>query len=61
MSLILYDSAVESLMYAMVYTRPHIPHEMGVLRRYMSKLRKDHWVVVKRVFRYLCGTNAYGL
>ena len=43
-------------MYAMVCTRPNITHAMGVLSRYMSKSRKEHWTVVKRVFRYLCGT-----
>jgi hypothetical protein len=28
---------------------------------YMSKLGKDHWTIVNRVFIYLCGTNSYGL
>jgi hypothetical protein len=27
----------------------------------MSKLGKDHWVEAKRVSKYLCGTNTYGL
>ena len=27
----------------------------------MSKPGKEHWTVVKRVFRYLCGTASYGL
>ena len=27
----------------------------------MSKPGKEHWTVVKRVFRYLCGTTSYGL
>jgi hypothetical protein len=48
-------------MYAMVCTRPYIAHAVGVLRRYMSKLGKEHWTTVKRVFRYLCGTTSYGL
>jgi hypothetical protein len=56
-----YASAVGSLMYAMVCTRPYISHEMGVLSRYMSKLGKEHWTTIKRVFRYLCGTASYGL
>ena len=29
---------------------------MGVSSKYMSKLGKEHWIVVKRVFKYLCGT-----
>jgi hypothetical protein len=61
MSHVPYVSAVSSLMYAMVCTRPDISHAVGVLRRYMSKLGKEHWIVVKRVFRYLCGIDSYGL
>jgi hypothetical protein len=34
---------------------------MGVLSRYMSKPGKEHWTIVKRVFRYLCGTTNYGI
>jgi hypothetical protein len=61
MSHVPYASAIGSLMYAMVCTRPGIAHAMGVLSRYMSKPGKDHWIAVKRVFRYLCGTSSYGL
>ena len=56
-----YSSAIGSLMYAMVCTRPNIAHVVGVLRRYISKPGKEHWTVVKRVFGYLCGTTSYGL
>jgi hypothetical protein len=61
MSHVPYASAVGSLMYAMVCTRPDIAYAVGVLRKYMSKLGKEHWTSVKRVFRYLCGTYSYGL
>ena len=61
MSHVSYANAVGSLMYAMVYTRPDIAHAMGVLSRYMSKPGKEHWTIVKRVFRYLRGTTSYGL
>eukprot|EP00253_Pinus_taeda_P011152 PITA_11152 len=61
MSLVPYESAVGSLMYAMVCTRPNIAHVVGVLSRFMSKPGKEHWVAVKQVFRYLCGTSDYGL
>jgi hypothetical protein len=61
MSHVLYASAVGSLMYAMVCTRPEIAHAVGVLSRYMSKPGKEHWTIVKRVFRYLRGTTSYGL
>eukprot|EP00253_Pinus_taeda_P035326 PITA_35326 len=56
-----YASAVGSLMYAMVCTRPDISHAVGVLSRFMSKPGKEHWIAVKRVFRYLRGTSDYGL
>jgi hypothetical protein len=57
----LYVSVVGSLMYVMVCTRSKIAHVVGVLSRYMSKLRKEHWTMIKRVFRYLHGTASYGL
>jgi hypothetical protein len=56
-----YTSVVVSLMYAMVFIRPEIFHAMGVLSIYISKSRKEHWIVVKRVFRYLCGTKDYAI
>ena len=61
MSRVPYASAVGSLMYAMVCTRPYIAHAVGVLSRFMSNPRKEHWTVVKQVFRYLRGTSDYGL
>jgi hypothetical protein len=56
-----YVSVVGRFMYAMVCTRPDIAHAMGVLIRYMSKLGKERWTIVKRVSRYLRGTASYGL
>jgi ATP-binding cassette subfamily B (MDR/TAP) protein 1 len=61
MSHVLYASAVGSLMYSMVCTRLKIAHVVGIMRRYMSKLGKEHWATLKRVFRYLCGTTTYGI
>jgi hypothetical protein len=61
MSHVPYVSAFGHLMYAMVYTRLDIAHAVGGLSRYMSKLGKEHWTKVKRVFRYLYGTASYGL
>ena len=45
----------------MVYTRLNIAYAVGVLSRYMSKPRKEHCTIIKRVFRYLRGTTSYGL
>ena len=61
MSRVPYASTVGSLMYAMVCIRPNIAHVVGVLSRFMSNLGKEHWIAVKRVFRYLRGTSDYGL
>ena len=27
----------------------------------MSKIEKEHWKTIKRVFRYLCGTTNYAI
>jgi hypothetical protein len=40
MSRVPYSSAVGTLMYVMVCTRPDIAHAMGVLRKYMNNLGK---------------------
>jgi hypothetical protein len=48
-------------MYVMVCNRLYISYAVGVLRKYMSKPGKDHWTIIKRVFRYLCGTARYGV
>ena len=56
-----YASVVGILMYAMVCTQADNAHVVGVLSRYMSTLGKEKWIVVKRVFRYLCGTNEYSI
>jgi hypothetical protein len=56
-----YASVVRILMYAMVYTRPKIYHVVGVLRRYLWTSGKEIWIVVKREFRYFCGTKDYAM
>ena len=61
MSRVPYVSAVDSLMYTMVCTRPDIVHALGVLSRFMSKLGKEHYTIVKLAFKYLPGTSDYGL
>ncbi|MCI62396.1 GDSL esterase/lipase 1-like, partial [Trifolium medium] len=47
MAKIPYASAIGSLMYAMVCTRPDIGHAMGVVSRFMSNPGKAHWEAVK--------------
>ena len=47
MSKVPYASAIGSLMYAMVCTRPDIAHAVGVVSRFMSRSGKQHWEAVK--------------
>ena len=48
-------------MYAQVFTRPDITFVIGVLSRYLSNPRMQHWKTVKRVMRYLKRTKWYTL
>ena len=56
-----YASAVGSLMYAQVCTRPDIAYIVGMLSRYLSNSGMGHWKVAKRVMRYLQRTKDYML
>ena len=61
MSKVPYASAVGSLMYAMVCTRPDIAHVVGIVSRYMNKPGKENWMAVKWILRYLRGTKNQAL
>ena len=61
MSLVPYSSAVGSLMYAMVCTRPDLAHAVSVVSRYMHSPGRMHWEAVKCILRYLKGTSNIGL
>lgn len=41
------SSAIGSLMYAMVYTRPDIAHAVGIVSRFLSNPSREHWNAVK--------------
>jgi hypothetical protein len=61
MSKVPYISAIGSLMYTMVCTRPDIVHVVGVVSRYMGNPRKQHLEAVKWILRYLRGTSNISL
>ena len=61
MNKIHYASAVGSLMYAMVCTRPDIAHSVGVVSRFLANPGKKHWEAVKWILRYLKGTSHHCL
>ncbi|PKA59681.1 Retrovirus-related Pol polyprotein from transposon TNT 1-94 [Apostasia shenzhenica] len=56
MAKVLYASAVGSLMYVMVSTRPDISFVVGVVSRFMTNPGLEHWEAVKWLLRYLKGT-----
>ncbi|KAJ4736375.1 Transposon Ty1-NL2 Gag-Pol polyprotein [Rhynchospora pubera] len=61
MAAVPYASAIGSLMYAMVCTRPDISQAVGVLSRFMANPGMAHWEAVKWLLRYLKGTSSMAL
>jgi len=57
MSRVPYASALGSLMYAMICTRPDIAQAVGVVSRFMADPGREHWNAVKRILRYIKGTS----
>ena len=56
-----YSSAVASLLYAQVCTRPDIAMTIGMLGRYQRIPGLEHWKATKKVIQYLQGTRYYNL
>ncbi|KAG8483260.1 hypothetical protein CXB51_022251 [Gossypium anomalum] len=56
MSHVPYSSAVGSLMYAMVCSRPDLSYAVSAVSRYMANPGKEHWKAVQWILRYLRGT-----
>ena len=52
-----YASAVGSLQYAQVCTRPDLAFFTGLLGRFQSNSGMEHWKMVKKVLRYLQDTK----
>ncbi|KAL0541273.1 hypothetical protein IC582_021315 [Cucumis melo] len=50
---------IGSLMYAMLCTRPDICYSVGIVSRYQSNPRRDHWTAVKNILKYLRRTKDY--
>ncbi|KAA0047423.1 gag/pol protein [Cucumis melo var. makuwa] len=46
-------------MYAMLCTRPDICYSVGIVSRYQSNPRRDHWTAVKNILKYLRRTKDY--
>ena len=54
-------SAVGSLMYAMLCTRPDICYTVDIVSRYQSNPGLNRWVAVKHILKYLKRTRDYML
>ena len=56
-----YASAVGSLMYAMLCTKPDICYAVGVVSRYQSNPGPEHWIAMKHILKYLRRMRDYML
>lgn len=56
-----YQSAVGSLMYVMMATRPDIAYAVAHLSKFCNDPSITHWNALKRVLRYLKGTKTLGI
>ena len=57
MSKIPYASAIGSIMYAMLCTRPDVSFALSTKSRYQSDPGENHWTTVKNILKYLRRTK----
>jgi hypothetical protein len=57
----LYQEAIGSINYAAICTQPDISFTIGYLGHFSAETRAEHWVVVKRLLRYLRKTTKLAL
>ena len=57
----LFQSAVGSLLYLSIATRPDVTYAVSNVAKFCAKPTQQHWLAVKRIFRYLKGTKNYGI
>ena len=53
MSKIPYASAIGSIMYAMLCTRPDVSYDLSITSRYQSDPGESHWTAVKNILKYM--------
>ncbi|KAK9043534.1 hypothetical protein V6N11_071870 [Hibiscus sabdariffa] len=53
MSQIPYASAIGSIMYAMICTRPDLSYALSMTSRYQANPGEGHWTAVKNILKYL--------
>ena len=52
-----YTLIIGSLMYLENCTKLDIAYTIGRFSRYAQSLNRDHWVAIRRVLKFLRGTN----
>src|SRR3954462_10574498 len=57
MSRVPYASAIGSIMYTMICTRPDVSYALSVTRRYQADPGEGHWKAVKNILKYLKRTK----
>ena len=57
MSSIPYASAIGSIMYAMLCTRPDVAYALGIVSRFQADPGEDHWKAMKNILKYLRKTK----
>ncbi|KAK8663402.1 hypothetical protein V6N13_083223 [Hibiscus sabdariffa] len=57
MSQIPYASAIGSIMYAMICTRPDLSYALSMTSRYQANPSEGHWTAVKNILKYLRRTK----
>ncbi|KAK8593626.1 hypothetical protein V6N12_045702 [Hibiscus sabdariffa] len=57
MSQIPYASAIGSIIYAMICTRPDLSYALSMTSRYQAILGEGHWIAVKNILKYLRRTK----
>ena len=57
MTTVPYVSAIGSIMYAMICTRPDVSFALSVSSRYQSNPGMGHWTAVKNILKYLNRTK----
>jgi hypothetical protein len=55
-----YRSVIGALRY-LVHTRPDLAHSVGYTSRFMAEPHEDHLGAVKRILRYVAGTQDHGV
>ena len=56
-----FREAVGALMHLTTAKRPDIAFAVGYVSRFMENPQVEHWMAVKRIFRYRQGTKSHGI